>query len=259
MYMRLFQMRVLPEAEEALRDFYEQEAIPELENTEGCLSAQLVRGSRRPDMYISMTLWIDKEHGEAYENGPVYKRLTDEIAPFLSGSSDWQLRLSEDLELSYDPMEAQPRVTSYKVKAQKDLKNGLRPEARMCTRILSQKVMAGMGEEFDEIYRSEIIPALQKTEGCLYAALMERIRHYGEDTGRENREMISITIWENREAADQYENSGEFDRLLQKVKHTFSQLTRWSMSMKQEEGAKIKTSADTMVEHYTIITEAQFG
>lgn len=259
MYMRLFQMRVLPETDEAIRDFYDHVAIPELENVAGCLSAQLVRGSRRPDIYISMTLWQDREHGEAYENGPVYKRLTDELTPFLKGSSDWQLRLSQDLGYYDGSANDRPQVTSYKVKTQQDLKNGLRPEAHMCTRIFSQKIMAGKSGEFDHIYKKEIIPVLQKTGGCLYAALMERIRRYGEDTGRESREIISITIWQDRETADRYEKNGDFDRLLQKVKHTFSQLTRWNLTMEQEESEREKNRTESSVEHYTIITEAHFS
>jgi heme-degrading monooxygenase HmoA len=71
-------------------------------------------------------------------------------------------------------------------------------------------------------------------------------------------EVISITIWENREKAEQYEKSGRFDRLVEKVKHTFTKLSQWQMSLEKEEGKQAKTSDDMSVSHYTMLAGKHF-
>lgn len=107
-------------------------------------------------------------------------------------------------------------------------------------------------KEFIEIYKREIIPALQATDGCLHAYLMENLQE------KEQEEVISITIWESKEKAEQYEKSGQFDRLVEKVKHTFTTLSQWQMSLEKEQGKQAKTSDDLSVSHYTMVAGRRF-
>jgi heme-degrading monooxygenase HmoA len=106
--------------------------------------------------------------------------------------------------------------------------------------------------EFRNIYGSEIIPTLKKTKGCRFAYLTENIQ--------EEDDAISVTIWDSKEDADNYEKSGVFEDLTEKVKHTFSNLFQWKMALeKDSQGSKISTSADLKVSHYTMVAGRNFG
>jgi heme-degrading monooxygenase HmoA len=253
MFMRLLQSKVKPETVGKLGEFYETKVIPELQKIKGCRFAGLIQDRTQPGTGISMTLWQTKEDAEAYGKSKVFQTLMKELEPYLLESSEWKIQLTEDLELTYAPVREEPVIKSYTVKAQTHIKAPVQPEiTRMCTRIVSPKIQKGKIKEFIEIYKQEIIPALQTTDGCLYAYLMENLQE------KEQEEVISVTIWESREKAEQYEKSGEFDRLVGKVKHTFSQLSQWQMSLEKEPGKQVKTSDDMSVSHYTMVAGKQF-
>lgn len=251
--MRLFQSKVKPEAVGKLGEFYETKVIPELQKIKGCMFAGLIQDRTQPGTGFSMTLWQTKEDAEAYEKSGIFKNFMKVLEPYLSESSEWKVQLSQDMELTYAPVREEPIIKSYTAKAQKHMKAPVQPEiTRMCTRIVSPKIQEGKLKEFIEIYNREIIPALQATDGCLHAYLMENLQE------KEQEEVISVTIWESREKAEQYEKSGQFDRLVEKVKHTFTKLSQWQMSLEKEQGKQAKTSDDLLVSHYTMVAGKQF-
>jgi quinol monooxygenase YgiN len=253
MFMRLLQSKAKPGAVDMLRQFYETRVIPELKKMPGCRFAGLIQDKLQPETGFSMTLWQTKEDAEAYEKSGISQDFLKEAGPYLSESSEWKVRLSEDLELTYGPVPEEPVIKSYPVKAQKPVKSPVQAGiTQMHTRIVSIKVQKEKIEEFNDIYNREIIPALQATDGCLYAYLMESMQE------KRQGEVISITIWENREKAEQYEKSGRFDRLVEKVKHTFTKLSQWQMSLEKEEGKQAKTSDDMSVSHYTMLAGKHF-
>jgi heme-degrading monooxygenase HmoA len=253
MFMRLLQSKVKPEAVGIIRDFYETKVIPELQKIKGCMFAGLIQDRTQPGTGFSMTLWQTKEDAEAFGKSKVFQNIMEEVGPILLESSEWKIQLTEDLELTYAPVREEPIIKSYTVKAQKHMKAPVQQEiTRMCTRIVSPKIQKGKIKEFIEIYKREIIPALQATDGCLYAYLMENLQE------KEQEEVISVTIWESKEKAEQYEKSGEFNRLVEKVKHTFTQLSQWQMSLEKEQGKQAKTSDDLSVSHYTMVAGKQF-
>ena len=57
-----------------------------------------------------------------------------------------------------------------------------------------------------KFYENRVLPSLEKTDGCLFASLLQGTIH-GDD-------YISMTVWTNVEAAKSYERGGLFDRLL---------------------------------------------
>ncbi|NIM15544.1 MAG: hypothetical protein GTO45_26490 [Candidatus Aminicenantes bacterium] len=253
MFMRLLQSKVKPEAVGKLGEFYKTKVIPELQKIKGCMFASLIQDRTQPGTGFSMTLWQTKEDAEAYEKSGIFKNFMKELEPYLSESSEWKIQLTQDLELTYAPVHEEPIIKSYTAKAQKHMKTAVQPEiTRMCTRIVSPKVQKGKIKEFIEIYKREIIPALQATDGCLHAYLMENLQE------KEQEEVISITIWESKEKAEQYEKSGEFNQLVEKVKHTFTKLSQWQMSLEKEQGKQAKTSDDMSVSHYTMVAGKHF-
>ena len=105
-------------------------------------------------------------------------------------------------------------------------------------------------KEFQKIYTEEVIPALKSVKGCRYAYLT---------TGVEDKEeAVSITIWDSKQAADDYEKSGIFNSLLKKGKHTYSDLYQWKMSLEREKNRRMVTSKDLSVKYYSVLSVKGF-
>jgi quinol monooxygenase YgiN len=178
--------------------------------------------------------------------------LSEEIKPFLSQSSEWKIQLSEDLQLEYKPSSESTKVKDYTVALQTSPdRSSLKEENDLFVRIVSAKIQKGKVDEFKDIYSSEILPVLKATKGCLYAFLSENLK--------EMDEFLSVSIWRSKAEADDYENSGMFEELSKKVKHTFSHFYLWKMALEQETKGKIQTSEDMKVDHYTMIAGKSFN
>ena len=73
--------------------------------------------------------------------------------------------------------------------------------------------------EFREFYDSRVIPALQATDGCLFASLLQ--------TTDKDDESLSLTLWTSEEAAVAYESSGLYDELLDASDKYFAEVSEW--------------------------------
>lgn len=251
MYMRLLELKVNPEGQDLAQAYYRDTVIPRLKTMKGCLFARLIQNRSEPSEFISMTLWESKEDAEAYQHSPVYQQLMAEIATILDESSVWKIRLSKDLELQYQAETPEPVVRSFPISTQVDLKSPPAGEtAPRYVRIFSHRVEPGKLEEFKRLYQEEIIPVLQKTPGCLYAYMCENLQN-GE-------EVVSFTVWKSRQAEEEYEKSGEFQKLVDRVKHTYSQLLQWKMSLARESGVKARTSDDLKIDRYQEVIGEEF-
>ncbi|MCZ6703389.1 MAG: antibiotic biosynthesis monooxygenase [Ignavibacteria bacterium] len=250
--MRLLQIMVNPDFEMQFQHFYKYTVIPELQNREGCRLVNLIKGSNEPGHFISLTLWEELQQAEQYVKSDAYKKLSEEVKPFLSQSNEWKIQLTNDLELEYIPVAEQPTPKEYVVAVQTD-SSTLAPQQGndLFVRIVSAKIQEGMVDEFKDIYSSEIIPVLKATRGCLYAFLSENLK--------EMDEFLSVSIWNSKAEADEYENSGMFEELTNKVKHTFSRFYLWKMTLEQETKGEIKTSEDMKIDHYTMIAGKSFN
>ena len=78
----------------------------------------------------------------------------------------------------------------------------------MFLRVVRTKLREGALWRFREYYEERILPALEKTEGCLYAALL---RPTADSAARG---LDSLTLWESAAHADAYVSSGLYDDLL---------------------------------------------
>ena len=120
----------------------------------------------------------------------------------------------------------------------------------MYLRLVSLKVKPDKIEEFRQIYITESVPTLRSVEGCRFAYLIE--------STDEKSEFISVTLWNSRKDADNYEKSGLFEKLLNKHKHTFENLFQWKMYLDRNESKKAVTSEDMTVTGYSILTGKRF-
>jgi heme-degrading monooxygenase HmoA len=101
----------------------------------------------------------------------------------------------------------------------------------MFMRFVNLKVKEGRMNDFARFYEERTIPALQATEGCLYASLL---RPRGDDV-----ECVSMTMWRSREDVDAYEKSGLYDELLDEMDDMMAEIVEW----------KVHSSGDLKKEH----------
>ncbi len=202
------------------------------------------------DELISMTLWDKQEDAQAYEKSGLFQKLHAQVKPFLNASSEWKIQLSEDFTLEFDDNDEEPVVISYPIVEVSNPDICGEESQRMYTRIVSAKIQPGKLEEFKKLYREEILPTLRGVEGCRYAYLTE--------SDKEKNEVFSVTIWNSKKHADDYENSGQFDDLTDRVKHTLSELYQWKMALEKDLGKKLATSADLKVDHYSMVAGKRF-
>lgn len=252
MFMRLVHHKVRPDELKNIQDYYHQVVIPALEKTPGCLSACLIHATQQAEEVISLTLWESPAHVRAYEQSGVFKQLVDGMRPYLAESSEWKIHLSKDLTLEYAAVPEEPVVKTYTVvTASNDAPVRKIPSHLMYTRIVSVKLRPGKMEEYKRLYNELIIPALRETPGCQFAYLIE--------STEEANEVHSITVWDSKQHADSYEQSGKFAELVDQVKHTFSELYQWKMSLDRTKRERSITSEDLEVTGFSVVTARSFS
>ncbi len=251
MYMRLFHLKIKPEGLELAHYYYQDTVLPRLRTMPGCRFARLIQNRSEPSDLISMTLWERQQDAEAFQQSPVFEQMMAEFSVFLADSSVWKVQLSQKLELEYRPEIQEPVIQSYPVSTQRTL---VKPEtcgaSPLFVRIVQHKIQPGKMEEFRKLYRETIIPILEKIRGCCSAYMMENLQN-GE-------EVVSITVWKNQRAAEDYEQSGQFQDMIDRVKHCYTQLFQWKMSLARNGEKQAKTSDDMQVDHYTVVSGEEF-
>lgn len=251
MYVRLFHSKYQPGAMLRIQQIYDEEIIPRLQKTEGCLSACLISSDLHSNEGISMTLWKSFEHAEDYEKSGVFQELLDKVIPYLSDSSGWKVQLSKDLTLEYQfPSEGHVSKI-YATAAQMDKKIPPADESRlMYMKIVSVNIQPGKMEEFRQIYTDEILPALKDMKGCSYSFMTTNVE--------EKNEVLCVTVWDSKEDEEMYDNIGLFQMLKEKVEHTFSKLYQWKMALEKESGERVVTSEDLRMDTYSVVTGKSF-
>jgi heme-degrading monooxygenase HmoA len=247
MYMRLLQLKIKKESVPLINDFYDSRALAQLQNTRGCQFASLLQDQLQPEELISLTLWERLEDAEAYSRSEVFLKIMEEVRPHLAESSEWKVQLSREMELTCSPLEEEPRIDSYQVAAQEELKPGSGPSF---IRLFSMRVREERLDEFKRIYNGEILPALKTTPGCTYAFLIENLR--------DRHHLVSLTLWENAMAAEKYEKTGLFAALLEKASHTLSEFFQWKLALEKEKAVTVHTSEDGKIDRYHFVLGKNF-
>jgi len=250
MFMRTVHLRLDPNRILELRQMYAGVIVAELARTRGCLYAGLLQGVEDPESGISLTLWQSTVEAEAYERSGTYARLWDQARPYLSASPDWTVHLTDDLQLRYAPVDEAPVVSRYEAPGPTDTSGfSADGKGRLYLRLLSLHVRTGMLEEFTSLYRNEIIPGLRRVAGCRSAFL----------TGDKSdpRRLISVTIWNTRADAEQYERDGAFSALSERVGFTLENSTRWTTT--EQGGGRAVASDDMSATGYTLVVGKAFS
>ena len=177
MYMRVLQLKIDPFRSRPFQTFYDKNIVPALQKVDGCLSITLVHNAQHKDEFLSVTLWAGLEDAEAYDQSELFQKLLGDVKPYLLDSSEWKIKLSEDYTLDMETVEEEPVVNSYPIVAQSDL--GTLPVKKpqsMFMRIVSAKILPDKMDEFRQLYKKDVVPALQITKGCRYAYLSESMK-----------------------------------------------------------------------------------
>lgn len=251
MFMRFVQLKVKEDSIRGLNEIYEQKIIPVLEKVDGCLYAGLIQSAGRLDECISLTLWESASAADDYVAGGTYGKLLESVEPYLAGTSEWKVKLTEDQKVEYVPVGEPPTVKAYNVTLA-PVAHGATPESggELYVRILAVRLKQGGMQEFKTIYEHEILPALYETPGCRYAYLTE-------DIGNPE-SALSLTVWDRKEDAENYEKSGKFGLLVRKVSHLLAGLYQWKMSLGKGSGKTAVTSEDMTSEGYHVVTGRGF-
>jgi heme-degrading monooxygenase HmoA len=251
MFMRLVQVKVKDGQIERLQHHYRQRIIAALEGIPGCRYAGLMKSVHHPEECVSLTLWDNEQDAEAYERSGLFETLLRETRPFLVESSESRLQLSRDLTLEYVPIPEEPVVGKFPVAARSDTPAPREEQhGHMWVRIVSLKLRPGKLAEFEQLYREQVIPALRNVKGCRYIYLAER-------SGRKD-EVLSVTSWESKEDAENYEKSGLFARLLESQQSTLSELYGWKIEEQKLETGLSATSDDPTIEQFDVVAGRAF-
>jgi heme-degrading monooxygenase HmoA len=93
----------------------------------------------------------------------------------------------------------------------------------MFLRLVQAKIRPEEAPRLAEAYDASIMPALERTRGCLFAGLAQSA-HRPED-------VISLTLWTSRDDAVAYERSGKFMELLAIARPFFSESSEWRLHL----------------------------
>jgi quinol monooxygenase YgiN len=252
MFMRILRLNLDPKFIEEFKAFYENTVEPKLQTVDGCLFASLIKSKPDKDEFISLTFWKTQKQAENYENSDVFKNLIDQAKPYFTETTDeWKIQLTDNMEIQYTQENEEPVINKYNVAVQNGSDNSLiKQNDSIFLRIVSLKIQPGKMDEFKKLYSEVVIPAFRKAEGCRNAFLTQSIN--------EDSDFISVSVWDNKDLAVKHETGKEYNEMIDKVKHTFSQFYLWKMSLDRNRQSTIKTTDDMKVGHYDVVTGKSF-
>ena len=252
MFMRILKLNLNPDSIKDFKKFYEETVEPKLQTVEGCLFASLINSKPDKNEFISLTFWKTQQQAENYEKSGVFQSLIDEAKQYFSEATDeWKIQLTENMEIQYTQDADEYEINKYNVEVQNGIdKSLINQDDSMFLRIVSLKIQPGKMDEFKRLYSDVVIPSFKRAEGCRNAFLTQSIG--------ENSDFISVSVWDDKESAFKHETSREYNEMIDKVKHTFSQFYLWKMSLDRNRTSTIKTTDDMKVGHYNVVTGKSF-
>jgi quinol monooxygenase YgiN len=114
----------------------------------------------------------------------------------------------------------------------------------MYMRFVRVRVKRDRMADFRRFYDDRVITALQETDGCLFASLLE--------TTSEDDECISLTLWSSQEAAESYEASGLYDELLDESDDFLAETSEWRVRLTGDPGRPVPRLQDPDVEAFPV-------
>jgi heme-degrading monooxygenase HmoA len=119
LHVRVVSVQVKHDRVEEFERLYREHVTPALKGLKGCRDVLLVKGYRRGDRFLSLTLWDREEDAVRYELSGEFDRLTEVLKDTLSERYAWQIHLMPvgGESIAGDPLE----VKGYRVVSGKRL------------------------------------------------------------------------------------------------------------------------------------------
>ena len=115
----------------------------------------------------------------------------------------------------------------------------------MFMRLVQLNVEIQMIYNFRETYNKDIIPRLQKMPGCRFVGLIE--------SGSEESEFISLTLWDTQEQAESYEKGGVYKELLGKLKPFLRNTSEWKVQLSENLELEYKpVTEEPVIKKYSV-------
>lgn len=118
----------------------------------------------------------------------------------------------------------------------------------MLIRLVQAKLKPGALNKMEAVYRNEVIPALNETEGCLFGGLLQDINKADQ--------AVSLTLWDSKEHIKNYVESGAYRKNLDKVAPYLEESSEWRIQLTKDDVLNyepVKHEPD--VESYPVITD----
>lgn len=118
----------------------------------------------------------------------------------------------------------------------------------MYMRFVNLKVKEGKMRDLAAYFEERIIPALEKTTGCLYASLLQPTR--------DDDECVSMTMWRSQQAAEDYEKSGLYDDLLDDSDEFLADVAQWKVRLTGDPKKDVPKLQDPDVQAFPVSAAA---
>ena len=252
MFIRMVHVKIRSGLLQQVETLYRDRIIPGLHTVKGCRFAGLLQSAHHPEYCISLTMWNSDQDAKGYQDSGLYTRLLEETKPFLAESTETTVRLSEDLKLEYVPVPEEPIIHAHPVEATTDTDvESIDGRSDIHVRIVLLKIRPGKHDDFRKRYVEHTIPTLRKVKGCRHVYLT------GQDDDPDV--VASVTTWDSRQDAENYEKSGLYDQLIDSQKEYLSALYEWKRHREGRGKAEVATSEDVVVELYNVVTSKSFS
>jgi heme-degrading monooxygenase HmoA len=97
----------------------------------------------------------------------------------------------------------------------------------MLLRIVEASALHNKGPALESVYREAVMPALEKTPGCLFAGLLQSITLPGN--------YASITIWKSADDIANYQDSGSYEKNLNRVRPYLDESSEWKIQLSKDD------------------------
>ena len=122
----------------------------------------------------------------------------------------------------------------------------------MFLRVVRMKLREGSVWSFREYYEGRIVPALETTRGCVFAALLRPAAGQGDTCD-------SLTLWESAAHADAYVDGGLYDELLDGADPFLAAVTEWRADLSRLEPERRTPLPDPEVETFPVEVAHEAG
>lgn len=118
----------------------------------------------------------------------------------------------------------------------------------MFLRIVEATVRENKNRQLESAYRDQVLSDLERTEGCLFAGLLQSTDMSGT--------YMSLTLWDAQEHIRKYTDSGDFERNLEHVRPWIESSSEWKIQLSKDDMIEyVPSGSDHVVKSYPVDDE----